>query len=248
MKRNGRRMDKRGFVAEVSSYLDGGKAPLLKTPRVLFVLDAMLAEVFRALIVPGPRVSYWPGVGKFVASWDKSHEYMNQIKRQCMVIPARYRLRYRMSLELRKALIHKTVWDQVKEGPPRAPKIYREGMAEFRAAVKVALEVGAVDSDVTADGRWWTYVPPWRAVVATDAAIDRVIACFSTVLVKLLKSGDGLRLRDFGTFFVTYRNSFVMTGAASGVAPRRVVARFRAARGLQKVIGSLPQDIEPVGG
>lgn len=97
-------MNKTDWVSEALRYMDGGTAPKLSRARVAFVLDAMLAEVVRAVMVPGEKTSYWPGVGKFSVTWDKARVYSDIKTRQCIAIPARYRLHYRESLRLRRAL------------------------------------------------------------------------------------------------------------------------------------------------
>lgn len=121
------------------------------------------------------------------------------------------------------------------------PVVYRKGLAEFRAAVKVALEVGATDADVT-DGRWWTYQEGPRAVVATDAAIDAVILCVSLPFIFAMFQHDRVVIRDFGTFFAGVRRDFEMSGATAGTSARRYVGRFRAARAWQAAIAAMPLD------
>lgn len=97
-------MDRREFLERVATACDGTKAPLLEKSRVVAVFDAMLLEIERALLAKGERVSYWPGVGKFVAHWGRPRVVNNQMSHQCQFIPARYRFRYREDAKLRKAI------------------------------------------------------------------------------------------------------------------------------------------------
>lgn len=97
-------MNKRELVEFVTLSMNGDKAPLLSKNRVLFVLDAILAEVSRAVLTNGERVSYWPKVGKFRAVWHKARIHNNPRTMQCINVPARYRLSFKQALFMRDAL------------------------------------------------------------------------------------------------------------------------------------------------
>lgn len=97
-------MDRRGFIEAVAAAMDGDKAPLLVKSRAEAVVDAMFLEMERALLAKGERVSYWPGVGKFVARWCKPRVVNNQIWHQCQYLPARYSFRYREDAKMREAI------------------------------------------------------------------------------------------------------------------------------------------------
>lgn len=115
-------------------------------------------------------------------------------------------------------------------------KIYREGLPEFRAAVKKALEVGLTEKDIT-DGRWWTYGQTGRGVVATDAAIDAVIDCYSMTIVQCMKKGGMVRLQGFGTLYVGKRPARMSSGAiVNRPLPSAKVVRFKAAAALQRAL------------
>lgn len=106
VKPSGAAMNKRELVEFVTLSMNGNKAPLLSKNRVLFVLDAILDEVSRALLTNGERVSYWPKVGKFRATWRQARVAGNprQGLYQCINIPARYRLSYKQALFMRDAV------------------------------------------------------------------------------------------------------------------------------------------------
>lgn len=97
-------MNKREFIEEAAPMFDGDGAPKMSKLRVTAVLDALLADVVRELFTPGDRVSFWPGVGSFVAHWDKARVYTDRKTKECKTVPAHYRLRFREARQLRNVV------------------------------------------------------------------------------------------------------------------------------------------------
>lgn len=120
--------------------------------------------------------------------------------------------------------------------------VYRKGAAEFREAVRKALNAASSDKDIE-DCRWWIYADG-RNPVATEAGIDAVIEAFTAELTVAMKTGRLLRLRGFGVFFVGKILPFPMSGAVGGISVARKVVRFRPCKALQAKVMASPKDIE----